>query len=143
MRHIVEEFMRVTLMNPEIAFTLNSDGKELYHLYAGNLKQRIMGLFGNAYDSRLLPVHHETGKVRIDGFIVKAEFARKSRGEQYFFVNRRFIKYSYPHHAVEDAFIEMIPKDSIPGYFLNFEIDPAELDINIHPTKTEGKIDMR
>ncbi len=137
MRHVVEEFMRVTLMNPEIAFTLNSDGKELYHLYAGNLKQRIMGLFGNAYDSRLLPVHQETGKVRIDGFIVKAEFARKSRGEQYFFVNRRFIKHAYLHHAVEDAFMEMIPKDSIPGYFLNFEIDPADLDINIHPTKTE------
>lgn len=137
MRHIVEEFTRVTLMNPEIGFTLTSDGKELYHLYPGNLKQRIMGLFGNNYDGKLLPVNQDTDRVSIHGYIVKAEFAKKTRGEQYFFVNKRFIKHPYLHHAIENAFLEMIPKDSFPGYFLDIEVDPADIDVNIHPTKTE------
>lgn len=137
MRHIVEEFTRVSLMNPEIGFTLNSDGKEIYHLYPGNLKQRIMGLFGSNYEERLLPVHQETERIRIDGYIVKAEYAKKTRGEQYFFVNKRFIKHAYLHHAIENAFLEMIPTESFPGYFLNIEVDPSEIDINIHPTKTE------
>lgn len=137
MRHIVEEFTRVTLMHPETGFTLTSDGKEIYHLYAGSLKQRIMGLFGSSYAEKLLPVNQDSEKVRISGFIVKAEFAKKTRGEQYFFVNQRFIKHAYLHHAIENAFLEMIPKDSFPGYFLNIEVDPAEIDINIHPTKTE------
>ena len=137
MRHIVEEFTRVTLMNPELGFTLTSDGKELYHLYPGNLKQRIMGLLGANYDEKLLPVHQDTDRVSIHGYIVKAEFAKKTRGEQYFFVNKRFIKHPYLHHAIENAFLEMIPKDSFPGYFLNIEVDPADIDVNIHPTKTE------
>ena len=137
LRHIVEEFTRVTLMNPEIGFTFTSDGKELYHLYPGNLKQRIMGLFGNNYDGKLLAVNQDTDRVSIHGYIVKAEFAKKTRGEQYFFVNKRFIKHPYLHHAIENAFLEMIPKDSFPGYFLNIEVDPADIDVNIHPTKTE------
>ena len=137
MRHIVEEFTRVTLMNPEVGFTLTSDGKELYHLYPSNLKQRIMGLFGNNYEEKLLPVNQDSERVRIHGYIVKAEYAKKTRGEQYFFVNKRFIKHAYLHHAIENAFMEMIPKDSFPGYFLNIEVDPADIDINIHPTKTE------
>lgn len=137
LRHILEEFTRVTLMNPEIGFTFNSDGKELYHLYPGNLKQRIMGLFGSNYEEKLLPVRQEAERISIDGYIVKAEFAKKTRGEQYFFVNKRFIKHAYLHHAIENAFMEMIPKDSFPGYFLNIEVDPADIDINIHPTKTE------
>ena len=137
MRHIVEEFTRVSLMNPEIGFTLNSDGKEIYHLYPGNLKQRIVGLFGSNYEERLLPVRQEAERVCIDGYIVKAEYAKKTRGEQYFFVNKRYIKHAYLHHAIENAFMEMIPKDSFPGYFLNIEVDPSDIDINIHPTKTE------
>ena len=137
MRHVVEEFTRVSLMNPEIGFTLTSDGKELYHLYPGNLKQRIMGLFGSNYEEKLLPVRQETERVRIDGYIVKAEFAKKTRGEQYFFVNKRFIKHAYLHHAIENAYMEMISQDSFPGYFLNIEVDPSDIDINIHPTKTE------
>ena len=137
MRHIVEEFTRVTLMNPEVGFTFTSDGKELYQLYPGNLKQRIMGLFGSHYDEKLLPVHQDTDRVSIHGYIVKAEFAKKTRGEQYFFVNKRFIKHPYLHHAIENAFLEMIPKDSFPGYFLDIEVDPADIDVNIHPTKTE------
>ena len=137
MRHIVEEFTRVTLMNPEVGFSLTSDVKEIYHLYPGNLKQRIMGLFGNSYEQKLLPVNQEADRVRIHGYIVKAEYAKKTRGEQYFFVNKRFIKHAYLHHAIENAYMEMIPKDSFPGYFLNIEVDPADIDINIHPTKTE------
>ena len=137
MRHIVEEFTRVAMMNPEIGFTLTSDGKELYHLFSGNLKQRIVGLFGSSYEERLLPVNQEADRVRIEGYIVKAEYAKKTRGEQYFFVNKRFIKHAYLHHAIENAFMEMIPKDSFPGYFLNIEVDPADIDVNIHPTKTE------
>ena len=137
MRHIVEEFTRVSLMNPNIGFTLASDGKEVYHLYPGNLKQRIMGLFGSNYEGKLLPVRQEAERVRIDGYIVKAEYAKKTRGEQYFFVNKRFIKHAYLHHAIENAFMEMIPKDSFPGYFINIEVDPSDIDINIHPTKTE------
>ena len=137
MRHIVEEFTRVALMHPEVSFTLTSDGKEFYHLYTGSLKQRIMGLFGSNYAEKLLPVNQDSERVRISGFIVKAEYAKKTRGEQYFFVNKRFIKHAYLHHAIENAFLEMIPKDSFPGYFLNIEVDPADIDINIHPTKTE------
>ena len=137
MRHVVEEFTKVSLMNPEIGFTLTSESKELYHLYPGNLKQRIMGLFGNGYDEKLLPVHQDTDRVRIHGYIVKAEYARKTRGEQFFFVNKRYIKHPYLHHAIENAFMEMIPRDSFPGYFLDIEVNPADIDVNIHPTKTE------
>ena len=137
LRHINEEFFRITIMNPEIGFTFVSNDKELFHLYPGTLKQRIVGLFGKDYDSKLLPVNQVTETVTIDGFIVKPEFSKKTRGEQYFFVNRRFIKHAYLHHAVESAYKELIPQDSFPGYFLDIQIDPKEIDINIHPTKTE------
>ena len=137
MRHVIEVFTRVTMMNPEVGFTLTSDGKELYHLYPGNLKQRIVGLMGNVYEERLLPVRQETEKIKINGYIVKSEYSKKTRGDQYFFVNKRFIKHHYLNHAVEGAYMEMIPKDSFPGYFINIDIDPSEIDINIHPTKTE------
>ena len=137
LRHINEEFFRITIMNPEIGFTFVSNDKELFHLYPGTLKQRIVGLFGKDYDSKLLPVNQITESVTIDGFIVKPEFSKKTRGEQYFFVNRRFIKHAYLHHAVENAYKELIPQDCFPGYFLDIQIDPKEIDINIHPTKTE------
>lgn len=137
LRHINEEFLRITIMNPKIGFTFVSNDKELFHLYPGTLKQRIVGLFGKDYDSKLLPVNQVTESVTIDGFIVKPEFSKKTRGEQYFFVNRRFIKHAYLHHAVENAYKELIPQDCFPGYFLDIQIDPKEIDINIHPTKTE------
>ncbi len=137
LRHINEEFFRITIMNPEIGFTFVSNDKELFHLYPGTLKQRIVGLFGKDYDGKLLPVNQVTETVTIDGFIVKPEFSKKTRGEQYFFVNRRFIKHAYLHHAVENAYKELIPQDCFPGYFLDIQIDPKEIDINIHPTKTE------
>ena len=137
LRHINEEFFRITIMNPSIGFTFVSNDKELFHLYPGTLKQRIVGLFGKDFDSKLLPVNQVTETVTIDGFIVKPEFSKKTRGEQYFFVNRRFIKHAYLHHAVENAYKELIPQDCFPGYFLDIQIDPKEIDINIHPTKTE------
>ncbi|PKP52913.1 MAG: DNA mismatch repair protein MutL [Bacteroidetes bacterium HGW-Bacteroidetes-1] len=137
MRHILEEFHRVCLINPEISFTLVHNEKELFHLYASGLKQRIVALFGNIYNERLLPVAQVTENMSVEGFIGKAEFARKTRGEQYFFVNKRFIKHHYLHHAVENAFHELLPRDSFPTYFLHITVDTAEIDINIHPTKTE------
>ena len=137
MRHITDEFFRVAMMNPEVGFSLTSNEKEIYHLPKGNLKQRIVGLCGKDYDKKLLPVQQETETATINGFIVKPEFLRKTRGEQYFFVNKRFIKHAYLHHAIENAYQELIPKDCFPGYFIDIEIDPKEIDINIHPTKTE------
>ena len=137
MRHITDEFFRVAMMNPEVAFSLSHNEKEIYHLPKGNLKQRIVGLCGKDYDKKILPVQQETETATINGFIVKPEFLRKTRGEQYFFVNKRFIKHAYLHHAIENAYQELIPKDCFPGYFIDIEIDPKEIDINIHPTKTE------
>lgn len=137
MRHITDEFFRVAMMNPEVAFTLTNNEKETYHLPKGNLKQRIVGLYGKDYDKKILPVQQETETATINGFIVKPEFLKKTRGEQYFFVNKRFIKHAYLHHAIENAYQELIPNDCFPGYFINIDINPAEIDINIHPTKTE------
>ena len=137
MRHITDEFFRVSMMNPEVGFSLVNNEKEIYHLPKGTLKQRIVGLFGKDYDKKILPVQQETETATINGFIVKPEFLRKTRGEQYFFVNKRFIKHSYLHHAIENAYQELIPKDCYPGYFIDIEINPNEIDINIHPTKTE------
>ena len=125
------------MMNPEVGFSLTNNDKEMYHLTSGNLKQRIVGLCGKDYDKKILPVQQETETASINGFIVKPEFLRKTRGEQYFFVNKRFIKHAYLHHAIENAYQELIPKDCYPGYFINIDIDPSEIDINIHPTKTE------
>ena len=137
MRHITDEFFRVAMMNPEVGFSLTNNDKEMYHLTSGNLKQRIVGLCGKDYDKKILPVQQETETASINGFIVKPEFLRKTRGEQYFFVNKRFIKHAYLHHAIENAYQELIPKDCYPGYFINIDINPSEIDINIHPTKTE------
>ena len=137
MRHINDEFSRVAMMHPEVGFSLTNNDKEVYHLTPGNLKQRIVGLCSKDYDKKLLPVQQETETATINGFIVKPEFLRKTRGEQYFFVNKRFIKHAYLHHAIENAYQELIPNDCFPGYFINIDINPAEIDINIHPTKTE------
>jgi len=137
LRHINEEFFRITMMNPEVGFTFTSNDKEQFHLYPGSRKQRIVGLFGRDYESKILSVNQVTESVTIDGFIVKPEFSKKTRGEQYFFVNRRFIKHAYLHHAIESAYKELIPQDCFPGYFIDIQINPKDIDINIHPTKTE------
>lgn len=139
LRHIIEEFQRVALAHPAIAFSLHSDGNEVFRLLAEGLKQRIIHIFGNSYNQRLVPVEEETTIIRLSGFIGKPEFAKKTRGEQYFFINKRFVKDPYLNHAVLNAYDEILPADSYPLYVLFIEIDPAEIDINVHPTKTEIK----
>jgi len=139
MRHIIDEFQRVTLANPNIFFTMHHDGQEVYHLPGSTLKQRIIHLFGNNYNERLVPVEEDTIVIKLRGFVGKPEYARRTRGEQFFFVNNRFIKDAYLNHAVMMAFKELLPEDTFPLYVLFIEIDPAKIDINVHPTKTEIK----
>jgi DNA mismatch repair protein MutL len=139
MRHIIDEFQRVALANPQIFFTLHHDGQEVYHLPGSGLKQRIIHLLGNNYKERLVPVEEDTSVIKLRGFVGKPEFARKTRGEQFFFVNNRFIRDAYLNHAVTMAFKELLPEDTFPLYVLFIEIDPAKIDINVHPTKTEIK----
>jgi len=139
MRHIIDEFQRVALAHPGIFFTLHHDGQEVYHLPATQLKQRIVHLFGNNYNQRLVPVEEDTTIIKLHGFVGKPEFSRKTRGEQFFFVNNRFIKDAYLNHAVLTAFEDLLPEDSFPLYVLFIDIDPSKIDINVHPTKTEIK----
>lgn len=139
MRHINDEFQRVALANPEVFFTLHHDGNEVYHLPKGSLKQRVIHLFGNAYNQKLVPVEEDTTIIELKGYIGKPEFAKKTRGEQFFFVNNRFIKDPYLNHAVLNAYEEVLPADSYPLYVLFIDIDPSKIDINVHPTKTEIK----
>jgi len=136
-RHILEEFQRVALVHPDIEFSLFNNDKPVFQLSKGNLRQRIVHIFGNQINEKLLPVEAKTELVSVIGYIGKPETARKTRGEQYFFANGRFIKHPYLHHAVEQAFEELIPDSAIPSYFLYIEVDPSTIDINIHPTKTE------
>ena len=136
-RHIIEEFIRISAVNYNIGFSYFNNSKLVYKLMPGSMKSRIVALFGNIYNERLLTVNQKTDRITISGFIGKPEFAKKTRGEQYFFVNGRFIKHPYLNHAVNNAYTEMIPVDSYPSYFINIEIDPKDIDINIHPTKTE------
>jgi DNA mismatch repair protein MutL len=137
LKYILEEFFRVALVNPQLNFTLYNQDKILFQLTPGNLRQRIISLFGSNYGQRLIPVEQHTDLVNITGFIGKPEFAKKTRGEQYFFTNGRFMKSAYLHHAVDAAFRELIPSDAFPSYFLYLEVDPQSIDVNIHPTKTE------
>ena len=138
-RHVQEEFIRVALANPQIHFTMHHNEAQVFDLRSGNFRQRIAALFGAAYNERLVPVEEDTTIVHVEGYIGKPESAKKNRGEQYFFVNNRFIKDSYLHHAVSGAFESLIPKDAYPSYWLKLTVDPALIDVNIHPTKTEIK----
>ncbi|MEA1785078.1 DNA mismatch repair endonuclease MutL [Arenibacter sp. GZD96] len=140
-RHILDEFHRVALAHPSIAFYLYHNGSELYNLPKTVFKQRIAHVFGGKINERLVRVQEDTQVLKISGYICKPEFAKKSRGEQFFFVNQRFIKSPYLHHAVVAAFEGLIKPDKYPGYFLCLEVDPSSIDINIHPTKTEIKFD--
>jgi DNA mismatch repair protein MutL len=140
-RHIIEEFQRVALAHPQIDFTMHHNGMEVFHLNKGNLRQRIIGLLGSGYNERLIPVSEETSIITINGFVSKPEFAKKTRGEQYFFVNNRFIKDAYLNHAIVQAFEQMLPPGRYPSYFLFIEIDTKKIDVNIHPTKTEIKFE--
>jgi DNA mismatch repair protein MutL len=141
MRHIVEEFVRIAIAFPNIFFSLTSNGQEVFHLEAGNSKQRIVQILGNSYSAKLVSVSEDTDYMNISGFIGKPETARKTRGDQYFFVNNRYIKSAYLNHAVNAAFEGIIPKDSFPSYVLYIDLDPAQIDINVHPTKQEIKFE--
>jgi DNA mismatch repair protein MutL len=139
MRHIIDEFQRISMANPHISFTLHHDGLEIYRLPSSGLKQRIVHLFGNNYNERLIPVEEETSIINVKGFIGKPEFAKKTRGEQFFFVNNRFIKDGYLNHAVNKAYQDLLSDENFPLYVLFIDIDPAKIDVNVHPTKTEIK----
>ena len=141
LRHIIEEFTRVALAFPEIFFSLTSNGQEMFHLDQGPLKARIVQLLGSNLKSQLVSVNDETDYINIHGFIGKPEVSKKTRGDQYFFVNNRFIKSAYLNHAVAGAFSELIPKDNYPLYVLFIDIDPNQVDINVHPTKQEIKFE--
>ncbi|MEM8565674.1 MAG: DNA mismatch repair endonuclease MutL [Bacteroidota bacterium] len=141
MKHIVEEFQRVSLAHPGIAFSLYQNDLETYNLSVGKLSQRIVGLFSKNYKEQLASCTEETDLVKIHGYIGKPEFAKKTRGEQFFFVNSRFIKNNYLNHAVVNAYQGLIPEGTFPFYVLFIEIDPRHVDVNVHPTKTEIKFD--
>tara|TARA_R110001592_G_scaffold220353_9_gene475040 strand:+ start:566 stop:2431 length:1866 start_codon:yes stop_codon:yes gene_type:complete len=140
-KHIIDEFQRVALAHPNIAFSMYNAENEVFNLTKGSFRQRIVGVFGEKYNQKLVPVAESTDIVTIEGFVSKPEFAKKTRGEQYFFVNDRFIKNAYLNHAVQNAFDQLLSKDQFPSYFINLKIDPAKIDINIHPTKTEIKFE--
>ncbi|AVI49752.1 DNA mismatch repair protein MutL [Pukyongia salina] len=140
-RHIIDEFHRVALAHPQVAFTMTHNGSDVFNLPESNIRQRIVNIFGNKTNEKLVPVSEETEIVKVSGFVLKPEYARKSRGEQFFFVNDRFIKSPYLHHAVSSAFEGLVKEGTHPGYFLFLEVEPTSIDINIHPTKTEIKFD--
>lgn len=136
-RHIIEEFQRVALVHPDIEMSLHHNDKLVFQLNRTNFKQRIVNIFGTSMNEKLVPVELKSEHVNIDGYIGKPEMARKTKGEQYFFANGRFIRHPYLNHAIEQAYQELIPDSSFPTYFLNLEVNPQHLDVNIHPTKTE------
>ncbi|MCR6719414.1 MAG: DNA mismatch repair endonuclease MutL [Chitinophagaceae bacterium] len=141
MRHIVDEFTRVALAFPAIRFTFTANGEQLFHLEPGSLKQRIVQLLGNNYNAKLVTVKEHTDYLDISGFVGKPETAKKTRGDQYFFVNNRFIRSPYLQHAVMNAYQELIPGDSYPMFVLFIDLDPAQVDVNVHPTKQEIKFE--
>ena len=141
LRHIVDEFIRVAMSFPDIFFSLTSNGLQVFHLESGSLKQRIVQILGNTYNAKLVSVQEQSDYMNIYGFVGKPETAKKTRGDQYFFVNNRFIKSAYLNHAVMGAFDEMIAKDGFPMYTLFIDLDPSQIDINVHPTKQEIKFE--
>ena len=140
-RHIIDEFQRVALAHADISFLLHHNNNEVYHLKAGNLRQRIVAVFGTKMNEKLVPIDEKTDIVTIQGFVAKPEFSKRKRGEQFFFVNDRFIKSSYLNHAVVNAFDGLLEQGAHPSYFLYLTVPANTIDINIHPTKTEIKFD--
>jgi len=140
-RHIMDEFHRVSLAHPTISFALYNNDNDVLNLKNGNLKQRIVAVFGGKTNEKLVPIEESTDIITINGFVSKPEFSKKKRGEQFFFVNNRFIKNGYLHHAVANAFDGLLAPGYHPSYFLYLTVPPHTVDINIHPTKTEIKFD--
>ncbi len=141
LRHIIEEFYRVAVANPQIAMSLYQGDLETYNFRGGNLARRITEIFGKNYSSLIVPCEEEVQDIRIWGYTGKPEIARKTRGEQFFFVNGRFIKHPFLNHAVASAYEGMLKEGYYPFYTIYIEIDPARVDVNVHPTKTEVKFD--
>lgn len=141
LKHIINEFHRVVLSNPEIAFTLHHNDTEVYNLNFGNLRQRLIQVFGKGINQYLIPVDTDTSIVKVTGFIGKPKFARKTFGEQFFFVNNRYMRHSYFHKAVMEGYGKILAPETIPSYFIFLSADPETIDINIHPTKTEIKFE--
>jgi len=141
LRHVIDEFHRVALAHPEIKFLFFNNGSELFDLPSSNLRKRLVAIFGNKLDSLLVPIEEITSLARLNGFVVKPSHAKKTRGQQFFFVNNRFIRSPFLNHAVSAAFEGLLRPGFNPGYFLFLELDPKTIDINIHPTKTEVKFE--
>ncbi|MDX5422103.1 MAG: DNA mismatch repair endonuclease MutL [Hymenobacteraceae bacterium] len=141
MRHILDEFQRVALAYPEVTFTLHHNDLEVFNLPATKLSQRIVGIFGSNYKNQMAYCEEDTGFLVVKGYVGKPEHAKKTRGEQFFFVNNRFVKSGYLNHAVMTAFEGLLQKENHPFYVLFIEIDPEKIDINVHPTKTEIKFE--
>jgi len=141
LKHVIDEFIRIAIPFNEIEFKLINNEVLLYSLPPSNIKQRIVHIFGNQINTNLLPINCETNLIKIKGYIGKPENAKKRYGEQFFFVNKRFIKHNYLHRAILSAYENLLPTDYIPSYFLFFEVDPTTIDVNIHPTKTEVKFE--
>lgn len=141
LKHIHDEFLRVAMAFPQLFFSFTSNGQQVYHLEKGSHKQRIIQLLGNHLNAKLVSVNEQTDYLNITGFAGKPETARKTRGDQYFFVNNRFIRSPYLNHAVMSAYQDLISPDSYPLYALYIEIDPAHIDVNVHPTKQEIKFE--
>lgn len=139
--HITDELERVALAHPNIQFTLHHNGTEIYHLPATVLRKRIVDVLGKKTNDRLVPIEESSDIVTLHGFVLKPEFAKKTRGEQFFFVNDRYFKSHYFNHALTKAFEGLILDRSFPGYFLYLQVDPAKIDVNVHPTKTEIKFE--
>jgi len=140
-RHIIDEFQRVALVHPTIAFSMYHNENEVYRLNNTNLRQRIVAILGKKTNEKLVPINEETEVLGLTGFVSKPEFAKKKRGEQFFFVNNRFIKSPYLHHAIVSAFDGLLGPGYHPSYFLYLTVPTQSIDINIHPTKTEVKFD--
>jgi len=141
LKNIIEEFQRIALAHPKIGFQLYNNDYEMYHLKPGNLKQRIVALFGDNYAEKIVPIEEKSYALHVYGFTGKPEFSKKTRGEQFIYVNNRFIKSPYLNHAVSMAFEQMIPQGSHPFYVLFLDIDPSKIDINVHPAKYEIKFE--
>jgi DNA mismatch repair protein MutL len=141
MRHILEEFQRIALAHPEISFCLIQSDETIYDLPPAKLSQRVVSLFGKSYQGQLAPCQEETELLKVSGYVGRPEAARKTRGEQFIFVNRRFVRNNYLNHAIAGAYENMLPDGSFPFYVLFVEIDPKHIDVNVHPTKTEIKFD--
>ena len=141
LRHVIDEFQRVALAHPNIYFTMYHNGSEMFNLPNSNFRQRIVNVFSGKTNEKLVPVQEETDILIIQGFVGKSEFAKKNRGEQFFFVNDRYIKSGYLHHAVMNAYDGLLPDGAQPSYFIYLQVPPNTIDINIHPTKTEIKFD--